>query len=78
MILDFFRLFSDLSLTNPLRWCRFSYGKTINERNEMPTYTVNFEGYTIVVAPDEEIAKDKVEEQLMSVTSDLWITAVEE
>lgn len=44
----------------------------------MPTYTVNFEGYTIVVAPDEEIAKDKVEEQLMSVTSDLWITAVEE
>jgi len=48
------------------------------ERTQMPTYTVNFEGYTIVVAPDEEIARDKVEEQLMSVTSDLWITAVEE
>lgn len=49
-----------------------------NRKEKMPTYTVNFEGYTIVVAPDEEIAKDKVEEQLMSVTSDLWITAVEE
>jgi len=44
----------------------------------MPTYTVNFEGYKIVEAPDEEIAQDIVEEELMATASEYWITAVEE
>lgn len=49
-----------------------------NRKEKMPTYTVNFEGYKIVQASDAEVAQDIVEEELMSITSDYWITEVEE